>query len=103
MIAVSKRFLGKSDEVRSKNLWCMVSTAKEGLFKRESTMIFRVLDSGNRRKNYDPLVKIIYAISVSKQDRLAAHDEIVSLANHSPTMRAFRSVFSEGNEARERN
>ena len=30
-------------------------------------------------------------------------NEILSLANHSPTMRAFRSIFSEGNEARERN
>jgi hypothetical protein len=31
------------------------------------------------------------------------NDVAQSLANHSPTMRAFRSVFSEGNEARERN
>jgi hypothetical protein len=30
-------------------------------------------------------------------------DDKISLANHSPTMRDLRSVFSEGNEVRERN
>jgi hypothetical protein len=81
MIAHSTRFLGKSDEVWAKNFWCMISTAKEGIFKRESTVIYRIHDAGKRRKNYEPLAKILYSESVSKQDRLKAHEEIVFFIN----------------------
>ncbi len=81
MIAVSKRFLGKSDEVCAKNFWCMISTAKEGIFKRESTVIYRIHGAGMQRKNYEPLVKILYPNTASKQDRLKTHDEIVFFIN----------------------
>jgi len=84
MIAVSKKgflFGGKSDEVWAKTFWCMVSTAKEGITKGYSTVIFRIHGSGTQRKNYEPLAKILYVDSASKQDRLKLHDAIVSFIN----------------------
>jgi len=81
MIAVSKRFLCRADEVWAKNFRCLISTAKDGLFKRESTVIFRINDVGSRTRNYEPLVKILYADGVSKRDRRKVHDDIVFYLN----------------------
>ena len=80
MIACHKKHLfgGLSSEVWSKTFRCMVSTAKEGIFKRESTLIFEIRGSGRLPSNYKPLAKIVYEPPISKAARLEWHWRIVN-------------------------
>jgi hypothetical protein len=80
MITVEKKHFftgGLSTEVSSKRFWCMVSTAKDGIFKRETTFVFEVKGKGRLPSDYKPMVKILYEPSLSKQARLEWHGRIV--------------------------
>ncbi len=52
---------------------CMVSTAKEGFFKKQSTEILEVAIDGARRR----VGRLIYAASLSSAERLQMHEAIV--------------------------
>jgi hypothetical protein len=56
---------------------CVISTAKEGFFKRQSTIIIkgdRVQDKANAR----PCAKVIYTPSLKSSDRLSLHDGLAN-------------------------
>jgi len=55
----------------------MASTAKEGFFKRETTIIFEIHGSGKLSSHYKPVAKILYQPSMSKLARLEWHNRIV--------------------------
>lgn len=58
---------------------CMVSTSKEGLFKKQSTMVFET-PAGQLRPRR-AVAKIIYADSLRPGDRLQMHDIVAKLLN----------------------
>ena len=57
--------------IRTTNYQCMINTAKEGLFKKQSTMIVALAGSSMRTVG-----KIIYTPSLRSSDRLQFHDMI---------------------------
>jgi hypothetical protein len=61
---------------------CVVSTAKEGLFQKQSTMIIAG-DMVQDRSNCRPCGKIVYAASLASSDRLQFHDIICKLLDES--------------------
>ena len=56
---------------------CMVSTAKEGFFKKQSTMISEVNPNGTRRR----VGRLIYASSLSSGERLQMHEVVIAGLN----------------------
>jgi hypothetical protein len=60
---------------------CMVSTTKEGLFKKNSTMILEMPHGQLDLRR--PVAKIIYTPSLRASDRLQMHELIVKLLDES--------------------
>lgn len=54
----------------------MVSTAKEGLFSKQSMMIFDVSNG-----THEPVGKIMWSSAMRSEDRLNMHDRIVAALN----------------------
>ena len=55
----------------------MVSTAKEGIFKRETTLIFEIQGTGKLPSHYKTLAKVFYKPAIQKLERLQWHNRIV--------------------------
>ncbi len=68
----SAPFGGKVTDIVTQEFKCVVTTAKEGIFKGLSTMVAEVQGGQGR-----PCAKIIYAASTRKKDRLQFHTAIV--------------------------
>ena len=66
-------FGGKVTDIVTDEFKCVVSTAKEGVFKGLSTMVAEVQGGEGR-----PCAKIIYAGSTRKWERLQFHDILVA-------------------------
>ena len=67
-------FGGRVTDIATDEFTCVVSTAKEGLFKGLSTMVADVQAEGGR-----PCAKIVYARSTRKSDRLQYHEFLVGV------------------------
>jgi hypothetical protein len=72
-------FGGKTARIHTPSFKCMVSTAKEGLFKKQSTMILEGDMLHDRAADWRPCGKLFYASSLRSKDRLQFHDAIVEL------------------------
>jgi hypothetical protein len=66
-------FCSKIATIHTASFKCIISTAKEGLFKRQSTVIIEG-DYFQDRANAFPCAKIIYSPSLKSSDRLSLHD-----------------------------
>jgi hypothetical protein len=80
MIAFHKNhFLtgGLSSKLWSNSLQLKVSTVKEGVFKRECTIVFQIQGYGKLLSYYKPALKIFYEDSIPKSARLEWHGRIV--------------------------
>lgn len=71
-------FGGKVTDIVTDGFKCVISTAKEGLFKSLSTMVAEVKENGGR-----PCAKIIYTPSIRKKERLQFHKLLVVGINES--------------------
>ena len=88
-------FGGKVTDIVTEEFTCVVSTAKEGVFKGLSTMVAEVQGGQGR-----PCAKIIYAGSTRKRDRLQFHEVLVggldeAGENGVPLREAIDSVVTE--------
>jgi hypothetical protein len=68
-------FGGKVATIETPAFVCMVSTAKEGLFQKQSV---RISDCANGVSNRRVVAKFLYNPVLSKQDRLGLHDAVVA-------------------------
>ncbi len=72
-------FVSKAAIIHNKSFQCHVSTAKEGLFQKLSTIIFepRIGNTvGAGAAGFRPCGKVIYSPTLRKNDRLQLHDVI---------------------------
>jgi hypothetical protein len=69
-------FGGKVATVETPSFNCMISTAKEGIFQKQSVVFF---DISAGMDNREPVAKLIYIDTVSTKERLHLHDIIVSM------------------------
>lgn len=83
MIEYSRNFPfgGRLTAIHTRNYSCQVSTAKEGLFEKQSTMVAEL--PFGQEKLRRGVAKIIYASSLLSSDRLQMHDAIVQVLNDS--------------------
>ena len=83
MILSNKRNLfGKCGRIQTIAYECIVSTAKEGLFKRFSTVILEG-NSGSLATEMRPCGKLIYADALGGKERLQIHDCLVNFLDES--------------------
>jgi hypothetical protein len=68
-------FGGRVTVIRTPKFVCMVSTAKEGIFQKQSTMIAECSEDLSERRHVG---KIVYSDSLRTTDRLRIHDVIVT-------------------------
>lgn len=81
IISNRKHAIGsKCGTIHTVDFRCVVSTAKEGLFAKQSTAIIEG-DMVNDRTNCRCCAKIVYANSLSSSDRLRFHDIICDSIN----------------------
>jgi hypothetical protein len=80
VIASSRKypFGGKVDVIWTKPFRCMVSTAKEGFFKRQSTVVYEIRSSDGISDRH-PLIKFLYSPTLSSGERLSQHENIVEI------------------------
>ena len=83
MIASSRNypFGSKATTIHTDSYTYMVSTAKEGLFKPQSTMVIEMPKGQLDPRR--PVAKVIYTPSLRASDRLQMHDVISNALNHS--------------------
>ncbi|OGW37446.1 MAG: hypothetical protein A2Y97_00040 [Nitrospirae bacterium RBG_13_39_12] len=73
-------FGGKVATVETPSFKCMISTAKEGVFKKQSVVFLDInMGMANRR----PVAKLHYNDILTKEQRLQFHDIIVSVIDES--------------------
>jgi len=77
-------FGSKVAEIHNKSFQCCVSTAKEGLFQRESTIILEpntsnTVRAGAAAAGLRPCGKVIYSPTLRKGDRLQFHDTLAKM------------------------
>lgn len=92
-------FGAKAATIHTDAFKCMVSTAKEGVFESQSTVIIEG-DMVNDRANCRACGKIIYASSLRSSDRLQFHDIIAKMldtlgTNGVSLCEALQEVFEE--------
>ena len=68
-------FGGKVATLETPSFICMVSTAKEGFFQKQSV---RISDCANGMSTRRVVAKLLYNSVLSKQDRLGLHDMLVA-------------------------
>lgn len=71
-------FGGKVTTIQTPSLNSMISTAKDGIFKKQSVMFFDITLGMKKRALIAKLIYNNYDDVVSKAQRLAFHDIIVS-------------------------
>ena len=72
-------FGGRVTDIKTPSFICVVTTAKEGIFKGLSTMVTEV----DQYRNPVPCAKFLYPSSVGKEDRWALHRQIAEfIDNH---------------------
>jgi hypothetical protein len=69
------RFGGKVATVETPSFCCMISTAKEGLFKKQSVMFSDITKGMERRQH---IAKLIYNKTLDSSTRLGLHDAITA-------------------------
>ena len=79
IVSNRKHILGaKCATIHTDMFKCVVSTAKEGLFQKQSTMILEG-DMMQGRANCRACGKVVYSLSLRSSDRLQFHDIICRL------------------------
>jgi hypothetical protein len=73
-------FGGKVATVETPSFNCMISTAKEGVFQKQSVVFFDINAGMDNRR---PVAKLIYNNVLSKEQRLQFHDIIVGVIDES--------------------
>ena len=73
VISNVKNPFGKIATIHTSSFKCVISTAKEGLFKKQSTVIIEG-DYFQDKANSFPCAKLIYTPSLKSRDRLKIHD-----------------------------
>ena len=66
------KFGGKVADIQCRGFTCIVTTAKEGIFQKLSTMIYELVNG-----EVAPYLKIIYRSWLSDDDRREVHDRWV--------------------------
>ncbi len=69
------RFGGKVATVETPSFCCMISTAKEGLFKKQSVMFSDITNGMARRQH---VAKLLYNNALDSNARLGLHDAITA-------------------------
>lgn len=80
IISNKKNIFGKCGRIQASFYSCIVSTAKEGLFKPLSSMILEGNPNG-LPKETRPCGKIVYTNSLGKKERFQFHDILVESIN----------------------
>lgn len=75
-----KNLFGKAATIHTSSFKCVISTSKEGLFKKQSTVVIEG-DYFEDRANSFPCAKIIYTPSLRSADRLKMHDGLADQIN----------------------
>lgn len=81
---------------------CRISTAKEGLFRRQSTMVLE-LPQGDPRTRGRPVAKLMNSAALRTEDRLQMHDVICkSVDTAGETMLVGRAIQKIGDSLKAR-
>lgn len=73
-------FGGKVATVETPSFNCMISTAKEGIFQKQSVVFFDISAGMDNRRS---VAKLIYNNILSKEQRLQLHDIMVGVIDES--------------------
>jgi len=81
IISNKKNIFGKCARIQTPSYSCIISTAKEGLFKPLNTMILEGNPKGFPNETR-PCGKLIYANSLKKKERFQFHDVLAETINN---------------------